>query len=101
MINAAIAGMGWWGQTLVEGVSESDKIRFVAGVTRSSSDSARAFASAHGFPLRTSYEEVLSDPEVDGCVMLRPGSDAHRALLQGAATGGAENRSGRGPCRCE
>jgi hypothetical protein len=32
MINAAIIGLGWWGQTLVESVSGvSNDIRFVAG----------------------------------------------------------------------
>jgi len=47
MINAAIIGLGWWGQMLVEAVSGvSDDIRFVAGTTRTLSDDARALRQA-------------------------------------------------------
>ena len=74
MINAAIAGPGWWGQTLVEGVSKSDSFRFVAGVTHSSSDRARAFASSPGFSLRPAYEVVLGDPNIDAVVLVTPNS---------------------------
>ena len=31
MIKAGIAGLGWWGKTLVEGVADSKDIQFVAG----------------------------------------------------------------------
>ncbi len=38
MINAAIVGMGRWGQTLVESVhGKSDKFNFTRGVTRTPS----------------------------------------------------------------
>ncbi len=60
------------GQTLVEGVSKSDSIRFVAGVTHSSSDRARAFASSRGFSLRPAYEVVLGDPKIDAVVLVTP-----------------------------
>ena len=47
MINAAIVGMGRWGQTLVEAVQEkSDRIRFVRGVTKEPGDIA-SFADKH------------------------------------------------------
>lgn len=75
MINAAIVGLGWWGKTLVEAVSGgSDDIRFVAGTTRSLSEDARDFASAHNFELRQSYEDILADPDIDAVVLVTPNS---------------------------
>ncbi len=44
MVNAAIAGLGWWGKTLVESVSGvSDDLRFVAGIDPFASDDTKAF----------------------------------------------------------
>ena len=37
MIKAGIAGLGWWGKTLVEGVADSKDIQFVAGSARNHS----------------------------------------------------------------
>lgn len=74
MINAAIVGLGWWGETLVEAVEGSDKIRFVAGTTRSLSDDAMAFAAKHGFKLQPSYEDLLADPSIDAVVLVTPHS---------------------------
>ena len=88
MINAAIVGLGWWGRTLVEGVSdESHRLRFVAGVTNSSSDAARAFAESHGFSLRPTYDAVLSDPEIDAVVLVTPNS-LHADQIVAAAEAG-------------
>jgi len=71
MINAAIVGLGWWGKTLVESVSGiSDDIRFVAATTRSLSDDAKEFATEHDLELRTSYEDILTDPNIDAVVLV-------------------------------
>jgi predicted dehydrogenase len=75
MINAAIIGLGWWGQTLVESVSGvSDDIRFVAGTTRSLSDDAKAFAKEHNMELRASFDEIIADPSIDAVVLVTPNS---------------------------
>jgi predicted dehydrogenase len=75
MINAAIVGLGWWGKTVVESVSGvSDALRFVAGTTGTLSDEVARFADTHGFRLRTSYEEILADPDVDAVVLVTPNS---------------------------
>ena len=74
MINAAIVGMGWWAQTLVEAVVDSDKINFVAGTTRTLSDEAKAFAKQYGFELQPSYEDLLKDPDIDAVVLVTPHS---------------------------
>ena len=75
MINAAIIGLGWWGQTLVESVSGvSEDIKFVAGTTRSLSDESKAFASEHDMELRTSFEDIIADPNIDAVVLVTPNS---------------------------
>jgi predicted dehydrogenase len=74
MINAAIVGLGWWGQTLVESAVGSDKIRFVAGTTRTLSDEAVAFAKQYDFELVPTYEDILADPNIDAVVLVTPHS---------------------------
>lgn len=88
MINAAIVGLGWWGKTLVEAVSGvSDDIQFVAATTRSLSDDARQFAQEHNLELRSSYEEILADPNIDAVVLVTPNS-MHSAQTIAAAEHG-------------
>jgi predicted dehydrogenase len=75
MINAAIVGMGWWGRTLVESVQgASDKIRFVAGATRTRSEGIETFAKEHKLKLAENYEAVLADPAVDAVILSTPHS---------------------------
>ena len=75
MIRAAIAGLGWWGKTLVEAVADgSDKIQFVAATTRSLSDDAKAFSKEHNLDLRDSYDSILEDPDIDAVVLVTPNS---------------------------
>jgi predicted dehydrogenase len=88
MINAAIIGLGWWGQTLVEAVSGvSDDLRFVAATTRSLSDDAKAFCKEHNMELRESFEDIITDPDIDAVVLVTPNS-VHAAQTIAAAENG-------------
>jgi predicted dehydrogenase len=88
MINAAIIGLGWWGQTLVEAVSGvSDDIKFVAATTRSLSDDAKAFCKEHDMELRESFEDIIADPNIDAVVLVTPNS-VHAAQTIAAAEAG-------------
>lgn len=88
MINAAIIGLGWWGQTLVEAVSGvSDDIKFVAATTRSLSDEAKAFCKEHDMALRDSFEDIIADPNIDAVVLVTPNS-VHAAQTIAAAEKG-------------
>ena len=72
MINAAIVGLGRWGQNLVNSVQgKSDKIRFVVGVLRHP-ENALTYAHQHGLALRTDLSSVLSDPQIDAIVLASP-----------------------------
>jgi predicted dehydrogenase len=72
VINAAIIGLGRWGQNLVNSVQgKSDVIRFVAGAVRNPAKT-EAYAKEKGFPLYDSYEKALADPNVQAIVLATP-----------------------------
>jgi len=74
MINAAICGLGRWGQALVTAVQgKSNRIRFVRGVVRDPAQ-ARDFASRHGLALTTALAEAAGDPAVDAVFLATPHS---------------------------
>ena len=88
MINAVIVGMGWWGQTLVESVSgTSNKIRFVTGVARRSTEQLESFTREHGLAFVNDYAEALDDPNIDAVVLATPHS-VHADQVVAAAEAG-------------
>ena len=87
MINAAIVGLGWWGQTQVEAVQDSDKIKFVAGTTRSLSDDAVAFMNSYNMEVKQSYEDILADPNIDAVVLVTPNSQHVEQTLAAVKAG--------------
>ena len=88
MINAGIVGLGWWGKTLVEGVSgQSDQIRFVAGATEDESDDTRAFAAQHEFELLADFDSMLANPNVDAVILATPNSMHVDQVVATAAAG--------------
>jgi predicted dehydrogenase len=87
VINAAIVGLGRWGQNLVNSVQgKSDKIRFVAGVLRHP-EKARDYAARQGFPLYDRLEAVLAEPKIDAVVLATPHT-AHAKQIVAAANAG-------------
>lgn len=87
MINAAIVGMGRWGQTLVNSVAGgSDDIQFVAGTTRTLSK-VEDYAAENGIRLHATYEDLLADADVDAVVLASPHS-VHFDQIMAAADAG-------------
>src|ERR1700752_824919 len=87
MIQAAIVGLGTWGQHLVSAVQgKSDVIRFTVGATRTPSK-ASDFCSQHGIRLVPTYEEILKDGSVDAVVLATPHS-THAEQIAAAANAG-------------
>jgi predicted dehydrogenase len=67
--NAAIVGLGRWGQTIVASVEgKSAAIRFTAGVTRMHAKAAE-IAAVHLIPLVDDYHAVLADTKIDAAVI--------------------------------
>lgn len=88
MINAAIVGLGWWGRTLVEAISEqSDRMRFVAGTTRTINDDVKGFADQHKLKVLQSFDEVLDEPGIDAVVLATPHSLHVEQVVAAAAKG--------------
>jgi predicted dehydrogenase len=86
MLDAAIVGLGWWGQELVKAIEGSPLLRFVRGVTLEPSCPS-AFVEARSMMIGTSYDAVLQDPSVQAVVLATPHS-LHRAQVEAAAAAG-------------
>jgi predicted dehydrogenase len=87
MINAAIYGVGRWGQNLVKAVQgKSDKIKYVAGVARTP-DKYMDFSAEMGFPIGGDYDAVLNDENVDAVVLATVHSHHVDQIIQAAGAG--------------
>lgn len=89
MIEAAIAGIGWWGQKIVNAVQgRSTKMRFIRAVSKEPGE-AQPFADKHGMALSTDLADVLADPKVQAVVLATPHSLHTSQIMQVAASGRA------------
>ncbi len=87
MLNTAIIGLGWWGQTLVKAADDHrDLIRFTRGVSLEP-NTVRDFARERNIALGTSFEEVLADPAIEAVVLATPHTK-HRQQVEAAAAAG-------------
>ena len=87
MIDAAIVGLGRWGETLVEAVQgKSGGLRFIRAVSRDPS-AHRDFAVRHDLELAADLATVLADPGIDAVVLATPHS-LHCAQIVAAAAAG-------------
>jgi predicted dehydrogenase len=87
MIQAAIVGLGTWGQHLVAAVQgRSDAIRFTVGATRTPQKAAD-FCSTHGIRLLPTYEDLLKHQDVEAVVLATPHS-THAEQIAAAAKAG-------------
>jgi len=84
MIQAAIVGLGTWGQHLVAAVhGRSDAIRFTVGATRTPQKTAD-FCRTHGIRLLATYEDVLKDQNVEAVVLATPHSTHTEQIIAAA-----------------
>jgi predicted dehydrogenase len=83
MLNAAIIGLGWWGQELARATKGSSLLHISRGVTLEP-ELARDIATEMKMDIGTSYEEVLADPSINAVILATPHSK-HRAQVEAAA----------------
>ncbi len=89
MVNAAIVGIGWWGQKIVTAVQgKSSRLCFIRGVSKEP-DEARDFAARHGLLLSTELDDVLADPDVQAVVLATPHSLHTEQIIACARAGKA------------
>jgi predicted dehydrogenase len=87
LINAAIVGTGRWGQNLVRSVQgKSDRIRFVAGVTRTVAK-AQSFGAEFDVPIHADYARVLADASIDAVVLATPHTQRLELIVAAARAG--------------
>ena len=87
MIDAAIVGLGRWGQTLVDSLGEgSEAIRFTHAVTRTPSK-VEDYARARGMALGSDFDAALADPDIDAVVLATPHSLHCSQIVAAAAAG--------------
>lgn len=88
MLNAAVVGLGRWGQRLVESVSSppSGAIRFSHAVVRTPA-TGRQFCAERGLEMTQSLESVLANRDVGAVVLATPHSQHAEQVLRAAAAG--------------
>jgi predicted dehydrogenase len=74
-LRVACLGMGWWSDVLADAILRSNKLKIVTCYSRSK-DKRDAFAQKYGCEPATSYEAMLSDPNVEAVINTTP-NDAH------------------------
>ena len=89
MIDAAIVGLGRWGQGIVNAVQgKSARLKFVRGVCKEP-DAMAGFAAAHGFALSTGFDDAIADPRVRAVVLATPHSLHVEQIIAAAKSGKA------------
>ena len=89
MIDAAILGLGWWGQALVRAVQgRSDRIRFTTAVVPDPAKRA-SVASELGLAISSRYDDVLADPAIRAVVVATPHSLHVEQVVAAARAGKA------------
>lgn len=88
-IRLAPVGLGRWARVLARGARRSDTIDLYSCYSRSE-EKRSAFMAEYGVDkCATTYEELLSDPDVEGVIITTP-NDTHRELIiQGLEAGKA------------
>jgi predicted dehydrogenase len=85
MLNAAIVGLGRWGQVLVNSVQgRSEKIRFVAGAT-GRPERAADFAACQRIEMLPDLSALLARTDIDAVVLATPHSQHTAQIMQSAA----------------
>ena len=89
MLEAAIVGLGRWGQNYVNSVQgASTRVRFTRAVVRTP-DKSREFADKHGLRLSSDYAELLADAAISMIVLATPNSQHPDQIVAAAQAGKA------------
>jgi predicted dehydrogenase len=86
MINAAIVGLGRWGQNLVNSVAGGSALRFTVANTRTR-QTADTFCREKSLRWTSDLDEILGDPAIDAVVFATPHSQHPDQVHRAAAAG--------------
>ena len=85
-MRAGIVGLGWWGQTLVNG-GHGKGIDFVVSTSRTKNQKAQEFCAGKGIKLVEDYDAILADKSIEGVVLATPHSQHGDQVRKAAAAG--------------
>jgi predicted dehydrogenase len=85
MINAAIAGLGWWGKTIARDLATSPVIRLVLAIDPR--EDGRAAAAGLGLANSARFDDALEDPAIDAVILCSP-HKYHASQIIAAAKAG-------------
>jgi len=85
MLNVAVAGLGWWGKTIVPLIQASGKLRPVLLVEPHAS--GRAYGAERGIPVVDTLAAALADPKVEAVILCTPHSTHCDQIVAVAAAG--------------
>ena len=83
--NAAIVGLGWWGQHILRQMIDSEIVRVVQAV--GSREEHRAQADNYGMAFTTDFARVLADPSIDLVILATPHAQ-HARQIEAVARAG-------------
>jgi predicted dehydrogenase len=86
MIRAAIVGLGWWGQNLVNSVRDSGAIRFTTAHTRTEATAA-GFCAEAGLRWVGSLDAIVDDSAIDAVVFATPHTQHPEQVIRAASAG--------------
>ena len=85
-IKVGIVGLGRWATVLTRAAAKSDKIRIVAGFSRSA-EKRNKFAQEMGVPAAPDLQTLLADPAIKGVILTVP-NEQHLPLAEQVARAG-------------
>ncbi|MDP2707145.1 MAG: Gfo/Idh/MocA family oxidoreductase [Burkholderiales bacterium] len=85
-VKVGIVGLGRWAKVLTRAAAKSDKIRIIAGYSRSA-DTRAAFAEEMGVPAAPDMQTLLADPAIKGVILTVP-NEQHLLMAEQVARAG-------------
>lgn len=85
-VKVGIIGLGRWARVLTRAAQKSDKLKIVAGYSRSE-EKRTGFAEEFGVPAVPDLQTMLSDPEIKGVIITVP-NEQHLAVASEIAKAG-------------
>ena len=70
-VKLAIVGLGRWAKVLTRASAKSEKLKIVAGYSRSA-EKREAFQAEIGVPSASTMEAILGDPSIEGVSLTVP-----------------------------
>ena len=85
-VQLGIIGLGRWAKVLARAAQKSDKLKIVAGYSRSA-DRREAFAQELGIPGVPDLQAMLANPDIKGVILTVP-NEQHLPIAEQAARAG-------------